>query len=151
MDYTALANCACSNRALVLPILIDQFQQSQNLTDAQKNAIPFDIMFTCACANRQLMTDHVVGPIIAAALNNSVIPRAMLYPAIPILMSPAHLCSTQCKLAMTRFFEALPSLDPFFLSALAGLPSEPSPGTEELGQVVLAHMVQSSEAAVNCM
>jgi hypothetical protein len=151
MDYTGLANCACSNRALVLPILIGQFQQSQNLTDAQMHAIPFDIMFTCACANRQLMTDHVVGPIIAAALNNSVIPRAMFYPAIPILMSQAHLCSTQCKLAMTRFFEALPSLDPFFLSALAGLPSEPSPGTEELGQVVLAHMVRSSEAAVNCM
>ena len=153
MDYTALANCACSNRALVLPILIGQFQQSQNLTDAQMHAIPFDIMFTCACANRQLMTDHIVGPIIAAALNNSVIPRAMLYPAIPILMSPAHLCSTQCKLAMTRFFEALPSLDPFFLSSvpMAGLPSEPSPGADLLGQIVLAHMVQSSEAAVNCM
>eukprot|EP00900_Chrysochromulina_parva_P019091 jgi/Chrpa1/27183/Chrysochromulina_OHIO_Genome00017217-RA len=99
------------------------------------------------------MTDHIVGPIIAAALNNSVIPRAMLYPAIPILMSPAHLCSTQCKLAMTRFFEALPSLDPFFLSSvpMAGLPSEPSPGADLLGQIVLAHMVQSSEAAVNCM
>ena len=164
MDYTALAsntaltNCACSTlgREIVvtqiLPNLKLQFQQSQNLTDAQMHAIPFDEMFDCACAaNRGLMTDHVVGPIIAAALNNSVIPRAMFYPAIPILMSPAHLCSTQCKLAMTRFFEALPSLDPFFLSALAGLPSEPSPGTEELGQVVLAHMVQSSEAAVNCM
>ena len=163
MDYTALAsntaltNCACTNpelKNLVLQqILLPQFQQSQNLTDAQMHAIPFGDMFDCACANRQLMTDHVVGPIIAAALNNSVIPRAMLYPAIPILMRPAHLCSTQCKLAMTRFFEALPSLDPFFLSSvpMAGLPSEPSPGADLLGQIVLAHMVQSSEAAVNCM
>ena len=160
MDYTALAsntaltNCACTIPALktlVLGFLLPQFQQSQNLTDAQMHAIPFGDMFDCACANRGLMTDSDVGPIITRALNNSVIPRAMFYHAIPILMSPEYLCSPQCKLAMTRFFAALPSLDPFFLSALAGLPSEPSPGTEELGQVVLAHMVPSSEAAVNCM
>jgi hypothetical protein len=153
MDNTALANCACTNRVLVLPFLIAQFQQSQNLTDAQMESIPFDIMFNCACENRALLTDHTVGPIIAAALNNSVIPRAMFYPAIPILMREDHLCSPQCKTAMARFFEALPSVDPFFLSSvpMAGLPSDPSPGADDLGHIMLAHMVPHADGAVNCM
>ena len=153
MDNTALANCACTNRVLVLPFLIAQFQQSQNLTDAQMESIPFDIMFNCACENRALLTDHTVGPIIAAALNNSVIPRAMFYPAIPILMREDHLCSPHCKTAMARFFEALPSVDPFFLSSvpMAGLPSDPSPGADDLGHIMLAHMVPHADGAVNCM
>ena len=159
MDNTVLADCAC--RYSSLPVVMDSikalFQQSQNLTDAQMHSIPFDIMITCACENRALLTDQTVGPIIAAALNNSVIPRAMFYPAIPILMREDHLCSPHCKTAMARFFEALPSVDPFFLSSelssvpMAGLSSEPSPGAEDLGHIMQKHMVQHADGAVDCM